>query len=316
MLAIRLRVSPCRARCSPRLVGRSTVSTPSACSTFISLESTWASSPFGPLTATWPGLSSTVTASGTVIGFLPIRLISCSPDVGDYLAADALCLGFVTGHDADRGADDRRAGAAEDARDLFVVDAAAATGARDPLQAGDHGATILRVLEADLDLLADASRLLAEIEDVALLLEDPRHLQLQPRGGNLHLVVAGAERVADPGQVIGYRVSKHVFGSLPAGLGHAGNVALVCRLAQADSAEAELAVVGTRPATAAATVVVTGFELVLADLVHLQRSLSHSPDSPRWPHSRPARRPRRRALRPPRRPPRSRAWRMPRGSPP
>src|SRR6188768_1917311 len=137
MLAIKLRVSPCRARCSPRLVGRSTVSAPSACSTFISLESTCASSPFGPLTATRPGLTSTLTASGTVIGFLPIRLISCSPDVGDNLAADALCLGFVAGHDADRGADDCRAGAAEHARDLVVVDVATAAGARDPLQAGD-----------------------------------------------------------------------------------------------------------------------------------------------------------------------------------
>src|SRR3954470_22333380 len=128
MLAIRLRVRPCRARCSPRLVGRSTVRTPSACSTFMSLERVWASSPFGPFTAKWPGLPSTVTASGTVIGFLPIRLIACSPDVGDNLAADALCLGFVTGHHADRGADDCRAGAAEDAWDLFVVDVATATG--------------------------------------------------------------------------------------------------------------------------------------------------------------------------------------------
>src|SRR3954451_3687165 len=127
MLAIRLRVRPCRARCSPRLVGRSTVSTPSACSTFMSLESVWASSPFGPLTETWPGLTSTVTASGTLMGFLPIRLI-CSPDVGDNLAADALCLGFVTGHHTDRGTDDCGAGATEDARNLFVIDVATATG--------------------------------------------------------------------------------------------------------------------------------------------------------------------------------------------
>src|SRR6187399_1865402 len=209
MLAIKLRVSPCRARCSPRLVGRSTVSTPSACSTFISLDSAWPSSPFGPLTAIWPGLTSTVTASGTVIGFLPIRLISCSPDVGDDLAADALCLGFVAGHDANRGADDRRPGTAVDARNLVVIDVTATAGARNSFQAGDHGTTILRVLEADLDLLADPRRPLAEVEDVALLLEDPRHLQLQPRSGDLQLVVAGAKRVADPGQVIGYRVGKH-----------------------------------------------------------------------------------------------------------
>src|ERR1051326_2455843 len=67
---------------------------------------------------------------------------------------------------------------------------------------------------------------------------------------------------------------------LPAGLGHAGDVALVGRLAQADPAEAELAVVGARPATAAAAVVRPALELGLAPLLHLQRSLGHSRNSP------------------------------------
>src|SRR5829696_4110920 len=211
MFAIRLRVSPCRARCSPRSVGRCTVTVPSACSTFISGERRWSSSPLGPLTATRPGASSTVTASGSSIGFRPIRLIRFrSPDVGDYLAADALLLGLVAGHHADRGADDRGSGPAVDAGDVLVIDVAATAGAGDPLQAGDHGTPVLRVLETDLDRLADVGRLLVEVVDVALLLEDARHLELQPRGGDLHLVVAGAQRVADPGQVIGYRVSQHL----------------------------------------------------------------------------------------------------------
>src|SRR5258705_376595 len=122
MFAIRLRVRPCRARCSPRLVGRSTVSTPSDCSTFISAERLCESSPFGPLTATRPGPISTVTASGTGMGFLPIRLIAASPDVGDDLAADAFGLRFVAGHHPNRGAEDRGAGAAVHARNLLVVD--------------------------------------------------------------------------------------------------------------------------------------------------------------------------------------------------
>src|SRR6478735_8347201 len=210
MFAIRLRVSPCRARCSPRSVGRCTVTAPSACSTFISGERRWSSSPLGPLTATRPGASSTVTASGNSIGFLPIRLMSRSPDVGDHLAADAFLLGLVPGHDPDRGADDRGPGAAVDARYLLVVDVAAAARTGDPFEAGDHRATVLGVLEADLDLLAHLGRLFVEIADVALLLEDAGHLHLQPRGGDLHLVVAGADRVADPGQVIGYRVGQHL----------------------------------------------------------------------------------------------------------
>src|SRR5690242_20859133 len=130
MFAIRLRVRPCRARCSPRSVGRPTVTTPSSCSTVISGERVCCSSPFGPLIAMLPGAISTVTASGTGTGFLPIRLI-CSPDVGDDLAADSLRARFVAGHDPGGGADDRGAGAAMDARNAFVVDVAAPARARD-----------------------------------------------------------------------------------------------------------------------------------------------------------------------------------------
>src|SRR6185312_10088803 len=103
MFAIRLRVSPWRARCSPRSVGRATRIVPSSWDTVMSWEKVWVSSPFGPLTAMLPGAIDTVTASGTSTGFLPIRLISeldpvgClgSPDVGDDLAADALLARFV-----------------------------------------------------------------------------------------------------------------------------------------------------------------------------------------------------------------------------
>src|SRR6478752_7150691 len=153
MLAIRLRVRPCSARCSPRSVGRAIVTSPSACSTFMSVERLWLSSPFGPLTATWPGAISTVTASGREIGFLPILLIarSSSPDVGDDLAADALFLRLVSGHHSARGADDRGACSAGHPRHVFVVDVAAPPGPGDPLQAGDDRPSVLRVLEADPD---------------------------------------------------------------------------------------------------------------------------------------------------------------------
>src|SRR5882724_2029961 len=100
---------------------------------------------------------------------------------------------------------------------------------------------------------------------------------------------------------------------LPARLGHSGDVPLVRGLAQADPAEAELAVVGARASTAATTVVAAGFELWFAALSDLLRSLSHPLNSsPRRPHSgRPDRQnPRNRP-----RPPRLRAWRRPPGSP-
>src|SRR5436190_15214946 len=129
MFAIRLRVRPCKARCSPRSVGRSTVRLPFDRVTVISVLTTWLSSPFGPLTETSPGLTSTVTPSGTVIGFLPIRLIGIgSPYVGDDLAAHAAGLRLVPGHHAHRRAEDRGAHAAHHARDLLVGDVLAAPG--------------------------------------------------------------------------------------------------------------------------------------------------------------------------------------------
>src|ERR1700733_10791228 len=155
-----------------------------------------------------PGAISTVTASGTGTGFLPIRLMG-SPDVGDDLAADALGAGFVAGHHANRGGDDRGSGPALHSRHVLVVDVAAAAGTGDALDAKDDRTPILGVLEADADLLANRGGLAAEVLDVALLLEDPRHLHLQAREGDVHLVVAGADGIANPGQVIGYRVGLH-----------------------------------------------------------------------------------------------------------
>src|SRR5919202_1578701 len=97
MFAIRLRVRPWSARCSPRSVGRSTVRSPFDCVTFIAGLTAWLSSPRGPFTETCPGLTSIVTPSGTAIGFFPILLMD-SPHVGDDLAPDASLARLVAGH--------------------------------------------------------------------------------------------------------------------------------------------------------------------------------------------------------------------------
>src|ERR1700709_2970529 len=112
----------------------------------------WDSSPLGPLTAMLPGAISTVTASGTGTGFLPSRLMSTA-DVGEYLATDALGAGFVAGHDANRGADDRGSGTALNPRHRLVIDVAAAARARDPLDPDDDGSAVLGVLGGHLDRL-------------------------------------------------------------------------------------------------------------------------------------------------------------------
>src|SRR5215211_1467258 len=184
MLAIRLRVSPCSARCSPRSVGRSTVSVPSSMEIFMSRLRLCLSSPFGPLTATAPGLTSISTPSGISIGFLPIRLISCSPDVRDDLSADPALTRLVAGHDSARGGHDRGPHAAEDARDVLLGHVASPPRTGDAFHSADHRVAALGVAQLHLDHLANACRLDGEVGDVALLLEDARHLTLEPGVGD------------------------------------------------------------------------------------------------------------------------------------
>src|SRR3954467_4212494 len=116
MFATSERVSPCRARCSPRSVGRVTrISSPS-CATLMSRGMRSDSSPLGPCTRTTSGSTVTVTPEGTAMGFLPIRLMAaCSPDLRHDLAADALLARLLSGHDAVGRRDD---GGAHPALDL------------------------------------------------------------------------------------------------------------------------------------------------------------------------------------------------------
>ena len=132
-----------------------------------------------------------------------------SPNVGDDLAADALRLRLVTGHDAGRGRDDRGAHPAHHARDLGLVAVAAAAGTRDALDPGDHRLAVVRVAELDPDHLADGGRLDRVVGDVPLLLEDAGDLLLQARRGHLDVGVLGPQRVAHAGQIIGDRIGQH-----------------------------------------------------------------------------------------------------------
>src|SRR3954468_8283343 len=121
MLAISERVSPWRARCSPRSVGRVTTSSESCCSTAMSRDLRSSRLPRGPLTRTTSGSIVTVTPLGTGMGCLPIRDIQL-PDVGHDFAADALAPCLVAGHHALGRGQDRGAHAALDLGDLAVPD--------------------------------------------------------------------------------------------------------------------------------------------------------------------------------------------------
>src|SRR5437762_834810 len=78
------------------------------------------------------------------------------------------------------------------------------------------------------------------------------------------------------------RVRKSAIGSVidiersPTALRHAGDVAVVRELAQADAAHAELAEHRTRAPAATATGVLTGLELRTACLAHALRRLGHA----------------------------------------
>src|SRR6185312_10237779 len=208
MLATSERVSPCRARCSPRSVGRLTSSSSPSCSTAMSRGMRSVSSPLGPLTRTSSGSMDTVTPEGTGMGFLPMRLMR-SPDVRDDLAADARVAGLVAGHHTSRRGHDRGSHATEDLGDLGVADVVALPGARDALEAGDGRAALVGVLERHADELARTvrgGRLDLEVADVALLLEDTGHLALELAGRDLDLLVRGGDLVAHAGQEVGYVV--------------------------------------------------------------------------------------------------------------
>src|SRR5437868_1813620 len=124
MLAIRLRVRPCRDRCVGSSDERSMRSWESSRTTLI-CGGTWrVSSPRGPLTRTEPASTSTLTLPGTAIGIVPIRdmaVIEASvlPDVGEDFAADFQAARPRAAHDALRRGQDGGAKPAEDARDVF-----------------------------------------------------------------------------------------------------------------------------------------------------------------------------------------------------
>ena len=115
---------------------------------------------------------------------------------------------------------------------------------------------------------AGAARLLdREVLDVALLLEHARELLVHARRGDHDVVVVGVDGVADAGQEVCYGIGHRSIAcrvGSPGGLRHAGDHALVRDLAQADPAQAELAVVGARSSAPPAAIVVAGLVLAAA----------------------------------------------------
>src|SRR6266511_1597123 len=233
MFATSVRVRPWSARSSPRSVGRVTTISPSRCSICIRVGTRCESSPSGPFTCTRPGEIATFTEVGSSIGFFPIRLMRLPNEANDF-AADAFALGDTT-HD-----EPTRRG-------------------QDPLAA----AAILQLDDQDVERLAVLDAVLL---DVALLLEELRDLRLHLRSRHPRFLVQRLVGVANPGEHVGDRIGYH-FSLLPTAFRHAGDCPLMCEVAQADPAQAELPEHGARAPAAVAARVLPRLEPLRAALL-------------------------------------------------
>src|SRR5687768_9730837 len=220
MLATSERVSPCRARSSPRSVGRATTSSPSRCSIAMRCGTCCESSPSGPFTMTRPGESETDTPAGISIGAFPIRLkfflylsgespSDFSPDKTHDFAADAELLRRAARDQTVGGGHDRRAHPAEDAREAVLAGVDAAAGLGDAAQVSDDALAAPPVLELDHEGIEGLAALEAVVLDVALVLQDARDLDLRPGRRHRRRLVEGAVRVPDPREHVGDGVVQH-----------------------------------------------------------------------------------------------------------
>src|SRR5262249_34528775 len=184
------------------------------------------------------------------------------------------------------GRQDRDAHAAEDVGHLVLADVHPPPGARDAHDTRDRllaARAILQVhAERPLLLVLDEAEVLHE----PLLLEDLGDPDLEPRGGDVDLLVLGPTGVADAGQQVGDRIAHHDRPPLPARLDDTRDLALQGQLPEADPARLELPQVSPGPATELAPVIGARLELRRCVLLHDQRRLGHRHDSrngkPTW----------------------------------
>ena len=117
----------------------------------------------------------------------------------------------VTGQRPEQRHEIKRQVGGEDRRDAVVPDVDAAARGRDPHEAGDH------LVVAGAVLQVDAQRSLLLVLEHAIVLDEPLILEqlgdahLQLAGGNVHLLVLRAARVADACQHVGDRIAAHAY---------------------------------------------------------------------------------------------------------
>src|SRR5262245_61531493 len=165
---------------------------PSATDTVSPAGMALTSSPFGPLTRTFPASALTSTPLGIATGIFPMRdtavTPSNSPDVAENFAAQTLLAGDLVGHDALRGRDDGHAETPGHRRDGVGLRVDAAARPRDPLEPGHDGLALVVVLQTDAENRPSLLLGLAPGGDEPLLLEDLQDGLLQARGRDVHAV--------------------------------------------------------------------------------------------------------------------------------
>src|SRR2546430_1631515 len=154
MLAIRLRVRPCKARLwrssSPRAIWMTLAL--SSCVTFIAGCGASSSLPFGPSTLTLPSASWIFTPLGTGTGCLPIRDMANStslPNGAEQLAAEPLCPRLAVTHNAFARAQDGNAEAIEHGPEVLVALVEPAPGRAGAIQPPQHALAFRAVLQID-----------------------------------------------------------------------------------------------------------------------------------------------------------------------
>src|SRR5262247_4281288 len=216
MLAISARAKPCSARIFRSSPEREITSWLPSSFALSPAGTGWVSLPLGPSARTVAPSIWTFTPCGILTGFRPIRDMTLPlPHVGEHFAADLLLARVAIGHHALRRRDQGHAHPGQDGRDLVAAHVDAAPGRRDPDQPGDH----LLVPHTVLEIHAQHPLLLVfehpEVLDEALVLQDLGDANLEPRGGDVHLLVLGAARVTDTRQHVGDRIASHGLTSSP-----------------------------------------------------------------------------------------------------
>src|SRR6185369_13090213 len=126
----------------------------------------------------------------------------------ENFAANAFLARLASCHHALRRSQDVDTESAENAWDLVVADIYAAARTRNSVDRIDRSLVVVTVLQVDTDDFLSVFFHRLEIADVAFFLQDAGKFELQLGSWNVHLLVTGLNRIANPCQEICYGIGQ------------------------------------------------------------------------------------------------------------